>query len=141
MADVSTSLQYPPPVRFIRNTRALIENPRSSASRNCSVFRSKSVGCFDTCVQDKDHDSGAQFCAGDIVATSRTSCFATITESRRAEPSCGGGLCRSASMSHLQQSRPDYNRSVGEALANSPKKRPANTNQDISIMVELLLGL
>ena len=136
MADVSTT-QNPPPVRFIRSTRALVVQPQFQ-SRNCSMHRSKSMGSF-----DHDECSGVQTCAGNTVATlgTSTSYFVTNTEPRRASQSLGGGLCRSASMSQFQKSRPAYNRAVGETLAKSPKKRPVNTNEDIAIMVELLIEL
>ncbi len=41
----------------------------------------------------------------------------------------------------MQKSRSDYNRAVGEALANSPKKGAINTADDIAIMEKLLSEL
>ncbi len=109
-------------------------------SRNSSLSRSKSVDSFEPSVQDDDSYSGAKFCAGNTVMP-RSKRFATGIEPQQPAQFLGVGMRRSASMPCFQKSRSDYNRAVGEALANSPKKAPVNTQNDLAIMEMLLSEL
>jgi hypothetical protein len=117
-----------------------------SQARDSSLSRSKSIGSllsFGTCessVQDFDCYSGAKFCAGTTVMFSPKR-FATGIESTQPESLLGGGLRRSSSMSCIQKTRSDYNRAVGEALANSPKKATINTAEDMAFIEKILSEL
>ena len=57
------------------------------------------------------------------------------------QPSSLTTLRRSVSLSSLQTSRSDYNRAVGEAIANSPKKGAGSLEQDLAVMEQLLSEL
>uniref|UniRef100_A0A7S0MIX0 Uncharacterized protein n=1 Tax=Cryptomonas curvata TaxID=233186 RepID=A0A7S0MIX0_9CRYP len=107
-------------------------------SRISTLSRSKSMGSFDTSAED-DY-SGANFCSGTPVMPSPKR-FATGIEPQQPAQSLDGGMRRSASMPCMKISRSDYNRAVGDALANSPKKAPVNTDDDLAILEKLLNGL
>ena len=108
-------------------------------SRSSNLSRSKSMVIFCTSVQEDDCYSDAN-CSGTSVMPSPKR-FATGIEPQQPAQSPGGGMRRSASMPCMQKSRCNYNRAVGEALANSPKKAPVNTENDLAIMEQLLSGL
>jgi hypothetical protein len=98
------------------------------------------MGCFDHFEPDQDSNPVEDTYRGSIMMPSPKR-FATGIEPQQPSPSLGGGLRRSASMPSMQKSRSDYNRAVGEALANSPKKGAINTADDIAIMEKLLSEL
>ena len=114
-----------------------------SQSRNSLLSRSKSIGSFDTSessVHDEDCYSGAKSCAGTtLMLISKR--FATGIEPQQTAQSLDGGMRRSASMPCVQKTRSDYNRVVGEALANSPKKAPVNTAEEMAFIEKLLSEL
>jgi hypothetical protein len=104
--------------------------------RNSLKTRSKSMGCFNTFVQDEFHLNG-QFCERNVVMPSPKR-FATGIEPQQVAPSLGSGLSRSVSMPRIEKSRSGYNRAVGEAIANSPKKGAMNTSEDLAMIEKLL---
>ncbi len=115
-----------------------------SQSRNSSLSRSNSTGSFDTCessVQvDYNRYSGVNFGAGNTVMPSPKR-LATGIESQKSAQSPGSGMRRCISMPCIQKTQSDYNRAFGEALANSPKKAPVSTGEDLAIMEKLLSQL
>jgi hypothetical protein len=103
------------------------------------LLRSKSMGCLETSDEDPDGNSN------DISCRSKSKSFAKEFDAgigpHQPGSALSGGLRRSASMPKIQTSRSDYNRVVGEALANSPKKGSINTAADIAMMEKLLSEL
>jgi hypothetical protein len=109
-------------------------------SRNSSLSRSKSMGSLGISVQDDDCYPDANFCSGTTVMPSPKRFGAGIGLQQPAQPLVEG-MRRSASMPCMKKSRSGYNRAIGEALANSPKKAPVSTKEDLAIMEMLLSGL
>jgi hypothetical protein len=113
-----------------------------SQSRNSSLSRSKSIGNFVTCVSSvQDFDCCSAYLCAETTVMPSPKRFATGIEPQQPAHSLGGGMRRSVSMPFIQKTRSDYNRAVGNALANSPKKAPVTTAEDLAIMEKLLSEL
>ncbi len=112
-------------------------------SRNSYLPRSKSIGSCDlmqSFVYDDNCCSGAQLCTGSTVMP-RSKRFASEIKPLQPEPSIGIGMRRSVSMSCIEKSRSDYNRAVGEVLADSLKKEIVSQGENMVIVEKLLSEL
>ena len=106
-----------------------------SKTRVPQMPRSKSFGCFTVAVKEEDGFASVNpaFPSPKFQLIDR--------EPAESQPPQSTSMRRSMSMSSLQKSRSDYNRAVGEALANSPKKQSGRTENDLAIMDQLLADL
>ncbi len=104
-------------------------------TRSSFLPRSKSMGHFDTLANDHNCGTDKESYGGSPNG------FAAAIERQQPAKSLGRGLRRPASMSQIKIARADYNRAVGEALANSPKKGIINTAEDIAMLEKLLSEL